>query len=282
MSDVICPQCFTRIPRNTPEERFWSCVDTHGECWVWLGGIADTGYGRVFITKGVQLYSHRVSWELLHGKIEDGMFVCHKCDNRLCVNPSHLFLGTHLENIADRVSKNRTANKRQPKLVNISKTDTHIFCPTCEYHIPYLTATDKFWAKVDKSGDCWVWTASLTTSGYGNWNRHRAHRISWELLRGKIMDGMHLLHMCDNRLCVNPDHLFLGTNTDNVKDKVSKGRQQQGNNVHCAKLTPEMVRNIRREYATGSANQRILASMYGVSYQTIQALLTGRTWKHVL
>ena len=87
----------------------------------------------------------------------------------------------------------------------------------------------RFWAKVDKSGECWVWTAALHTTGYGIFGIggkrvDRAHRISWAIANGPIPEGAHILHHCDNRPCVNPAHLFIGTNQDNVNDCIKKGR----------------------------------------------------------
>lgn len=87
-------------------------------------------------------------------------------------------------------------------------------------------------ARVVQEGDCWVWTASKFNSGYGkitfNERQMGAHRASWLVFRGDIPAGICVLHKCDNRPCVNPDHLFLGTNLDNVRDKQAKGRARPG------------------------------------------------------
>lgn len=88
----------------------------------------------------------------------------------------------------------------------------------------------RFWAKVSKSDNCWEWTAALHDSGYGIFGTgdkrvDRAHRISWRLVNGDIPAGLFVCHHCDNRKCIRPDHLFLGTNDDNRADMVRKGRQ---------------------------------------------------------
>lgn len=118
---------------------------------------------------------------------------------------------------------------------------------------------------------CWEWQLSKNHKGYGfTYHRGRtwkAHRLSWHLFRGDIPVGVCVLHHCDNPGCCNPEHLFLGTNSDNVRDMVSKGRQRgaRGENNGRAKLSDAEVVEIRRMYSTGNFTQQMIATRLGVS-----------------
>lgn len=150
---------------------------------------------------------------------------------------------------------------------------------------------DRFWSRVEIRGEaeCWPWLAARTTAGYGNlWTGRTtayAHRFAWELHhRQPIPAGMFVCHVCDNPPCVNPGHLFLGTNADNNRDMQAKGRASggtRGEQQHHAILTEAAVRDIRARIAAGERNAAI-ARRYGVDRSTISAVRTGKNWWHVL
>lgn len=158
-------------------------------------------------------------------------------------------------------------------------------------HHPRPSAVDRFWAKVDRSGGpdaCWLWTGSKT-GGYGQFHAAAgtfvmAHRFAWELTNGPIPAGLRACHQCDCPQCVNPAHLFLGTQADNVADCIAKGRRGvtpiKGERSWNAKLTDDAVRDIRRRCAAGE-EQRAIAAEYGISESTLSQIKNGQSWKHV-
>lgn len=156
---------------------------------------------------------------------------------------------------------------------------------------------DRLWEKVDKSGDCWVWTASSRNNqGYGliNTGGHDgpvrlAHRVAYELTSGPIPEGMEVCHRCDNPLCCRPDHLLLGTHAENMRDMGDKGRAATATlDLHRprfrgvahgqAKLSGEQVREIRTRYAAGGVRQTDLAREYGVTQMAISRVVRGASY----
>lgn len=143
---------------------------------------------------------------------------------------------------------------------------------------------DRFWEKVNKTEGCWEWQGSIDNLGYGRFNEQRnsftTHRASYEFTYGRIVGGFWVLHKCDNRKCVRPDHLFLGTPIENVKDMVSKKRHFTGPRPWQAKLTVEQVKDIRGLCAAGMQG-KVAAQKFGVSSAIVYDILKKRTWRHV-
>ncbi len=160
------------------------------------------------------------------------------------------------------------------------------FCSLHCYRQSPLPILDRFWSYVAKTETCWLWTgAKRGKAGYGVFTPKTprlvfAHRFSYELHFGSIPEGVFVCHTCDTRICVRPDHLFLGTHQDNMSDMVEKGRSAKGEKVVPHKLTSEQVQAIRLRHAAGEPI-KALAVEYGVSNNSAWSIVTGRAWKHL-
>lgn len=153
---------------------------------------------------------------------------------------------------------------------------------------------ERFWDRIDKTNDCWIWRGPRARGGYGkcqiNGKTIRAHRLAYTLLVGEIPIDLLVMHGCDNRLCVNPAHLSVGTHQDNLDDAIAKGRwryeahgkglRKPGEINEKAKLSTKDVVAIRDRSTNGETNAH-LASDFGVSIKCIWAITTGRSWRHV-
>lgn len=150
---------------------------------------------------------------------------------------------------------------------------------------------ERFWSKVDirDHDDCWGWKGSRAKrrGGYGifSWNSDtwKAHRVAWALTNGPIQTGLSVLHKCDNPSCVNPNHLFLGTDGDNNRDMDAKGRRvpPRGERNAHAKLTADKAKEIRVRYSAGGVSYASLAHEFNVAKGTIQRVIERKTWDWV-
>lgn len=143
----------------------------------------------------------------------------------------------------------------------------------------------RFWPKVQKTTGCWIWTANKTRRGYGlvgvaSGRSMSAHRASWTLAYGPIPDGLCVLHRCDNPSCVRPDHLFLGSNADNIADREAKGRTASGERNGNARLSRDAIAEIRSADRTYESYAR-LAERFGVHLSTIARVAQGAAWAHI-
>lgn len=165
------------------------------------------------------------------------------------------------------------------------------------------TALDRYWAKVDRRGpdECWPWIGYCERYGIF-WNGKKrsdgapvmvkAHRWTYEQFIGSVPDGSNVCHRCDNPPCVNPAHLFIGTQGDNIADMMTKGRhggwsevpserRARGEVNAAAKLTETQVLEIRSRYANGGVSQQALADEYGVHQTIVSAIVRRKVWTHI-
>jgi len=151
----------------------------------------------------------------------------------------------------------------------------------------------RFWKYTDRrsSSECWNWTGPLLNSGYSQLgvgsesNGTRAvrmgHRISWLIHFGEVPEEKMVLHKCDNRKCVNPNHLYLGTHKENMQDAYNRMTMSRGEQHHNAKLTKEKVIELRNRYADGESI-RSLSRSFKLDRATVKAAAIRKTWRQVL
>lgn len=146
---------------------------------------------------------------------------------------------------------------------------------------------ERFWEKVKKTDDCWLWIAGVNTSGYGTIGQRKprktrlATHVLWELLGRPRRQEECLLHTCDNRRCVKPDHLYVGTHQQNMADRDARGRTAKGQNKKASKLSPVAVMAMRQERICSSITYKELGQKYGVCGEVARRAINGQTWRHV-
>jgi hypothetical protein len=142
--------------------------------------------------------------------------------------------------------------------------------------------------QIDPASNCWNWQQALSPRGYGmasyvGRKKMQAHRLSFTAFVGSIPEGLLVRHLCHNKRCCNPEHLRPGTEQDNADDETIAGHRSgpDGAQNGMARLTAENVREMRRDHATGRYSQRELAAKYGTTSGQVNAIVNGKSWKHV-
>lgn len=125
---------------------------------------------------------------------------------------------------------------------------------------------------------CWIWKGGQAGDGYGSFDQERAHRVAYELFIGPIPEGRDICHSCDVPLCVRPAHLFPGTPKQNSEDMVTKGRSVRGEKQHSAKLTAELVKQIRELYVPYRVPMKQVAATLDVSLWAVYDVIRGKSW----
>ena len=162
--------------------------------------------------------------------------------------------------------------------------------PTGRRHARRSVA-DRFWEKVDRSTPdaCWEWTAPLAVHGYGqflmDYKMYGAHRVAYMLTKGVIPEGKVVMHTCDNRACVNPNHLVVGTQAENLEDMTRKGRRRVGPCIGSrngtAILNEDDVAAVRAMALTRRFTQEQIGKLFGIDQTTVSLIVTRKKWKHV-
>lgn len=167
-----------------------------------------------------------------------------------------------------------------------------IFCsPICfgrdysKKHNSINVIVKRFWVNVKKTNKCWEWQLGKDKNGYGIFtikgHSYKAHRISYQIINGKIPEKMCILHKCDNPLCVRPDHLFLGTLADNSIDMVMKGRSLFGEKNRKSKLKDSDILKIRSIYNKNKITQTEIANIFNVTQSMIGFIVRKENWIHI-
>ncbi len=229
-------------------KKFWDNVEKSTDengCWNWKGRC----HGRdmnipILNANNSTYYARRISLLICGRELREGYRVQVTCGDFVCVSPLHLI----------------------------------------------AVEGDRFWAKVNKLGDddCWEWTAHTNTNGYGQFSSQTfgkqpnilSHVYSWKLHYGSPPPvGMCVCHTCDNRICINPSHLFLGTKKDNTQDMMNKNRHARGHDNNQSNLTDQDIINIRNSYPGKTYKE--LGKLYEVAGSTIGSIVRRETWTHI-
>lgn len=239
------------------------------QCLTWLGSTASRKPTARYKGKARKL--HRVFWELCRGPIGDDLFVYHLCSNGLCLNPHHMYLATATEHYLFT----RECPHSSPWFGPVAKfsEEDAVGLVTRFDHERKAVKAPKF--DVNEQTGCHEWLRP-NALGYGTLLHRgkvrKAHRVFWELRHGPIPDGLHVLHECDNRRCVNVEHLFLGTHLDNMRDMVAKGRHGRR-----SQLTWDDIEALRERHANGES-RAVLCREFGLGASQVSKIVNHKAW----
>jgi len=247
--------------------------DVDSGCSEWFASLNPAGYG-LFWDKnnGKMVLAHRFSYELFVGEIPKGLLVRHDCDNPKCVNPKHLRLGTYADNAKDRKKRGRTVRGKPSPIKGKSiKRGFPVYERFCN-HI-----------EVQDSG-CWFWIGHVTPTGYGNFwvNKDRkiqlAHRWIYEYTYNvKLSRKQIVRHKCDVRVCVNPEHLQLGSRADNSRDVDERNRRLKGDAHPQSILTVTKI----KKYLSSCVKENTTACIPEEEISLFKGVLNGVSWRHL-
>jgi len=278
--------------------RFWSHVDTTshpGDCWLWTMAT-NRGYGVVGIGGKRLRGTHLVAYELVVGPIPAGLYLSHLCHNPTCCRPDHLRPSTQGENMRLSAAAGRCGHFRLPVVVKPPR----VIKPKPVRWLtkkPGCKTPADFLARLDRTGECWLWTDTVFPNGYGQvpycGKIRYAHRLAYELANGPIPEGLQINHRCDVRNCANPDHLYAGTQLENVREAASKGRMKGWSRrpgAHAgvspthpthpprgvparSSLSESTISEIRRLYEVTTFSQKHIATIYGISPSYVSRII---------
>ncbi|MEG3847338.1 HNH endonuclease [Microcoleus sp. herbarium19] len=286
-------------------------IDRATGCINWQGSKLKNGYGRKWI-EGKTVLVHRVVLESkIPGFLDSGHFACHTCDNPSCINPAHLVVGTASENTGQMMERDRKTPRRKSipgigilSIAQLREIQTKYLCGAVKNHLAkeygvqhetitkilqtnipanFTTVLPNFLGEIQDSG-CIIFQGAKDGSGYGRYFKNGKFKsvtraVLAEKLGSELPTSMDACHTCDNPNCINPEHLWAGTRTQNLLDASKKGRTQgKSHPLSNAKLDWEKVREIRQKLAAGERVKDV-AQEYSVGRHTIHCIKYHVTWK---